>query len=60
MTKSTSEPIVQPANLDKEAGGGMRLLEGPYKKRLPSLLFCFLFLLFIRMDYPTFKRFIET
>ncbi|WHY34992.1 TRAP transporter permease [Cytobacillus firmus] len=32
MTKSTSEPIVQPADLDKEAGGGMRLLEGPYKK----------------------------
>lgn len=32
MTKSTTEPIVQPANLDKEAGGGMRLLEGPYKK----------------------------
>ncbi len=32
MTKSTSEPIVQSADLDKEAGGGMRLLEGPYKK----------------------------
>lgn len=32
MTKSTSEPIVQPADLDKEAGGGIRLLEGPYKK----------------------------
>ncbi|MBG9444378.1 TRAP transporter permease [Cytobacillus firmus] len=32
MTKSTSEPIVQPADLDKEAGGGMRLLDGPYKK----------------------------
>ncbi|RBP93004.1 TRAP transporter 4TM/12TM fusion protein [Cytobacillus firmus] len=32
MTKSTSEPIVQSADLDKEAGGGIRLLEGPYKK----------------------------
>lgn len=32
MTKSTTEPIVQLADLDKEAGGGMRLLEGPYKK----------------------------
>lgn len=41
MTKSTSEPIVQPADLDKEAGGGMRLLEGPYKKTAAAIAVLF-------------------
>lgn len=40
MTKS-SEPIVQPIDLDKEAGGGMRLLEGPYKKTAAAIAVLF-------------------
>ncbi len=32
MTKPSSEHVIKPADLDKEAGGGMRLLNGPYKK----------------------------
>jgi TRAP transporter 4TM/12TM fusion protein len=32
MTKPISEQGMKPTDLDREAGGGMRLLDGPYKK----------------------------